>query len=941
MKKSIHKIFSALIIFSFGIAGLSADSDSPNSESPAVNYYDLKHEYDEWAKDKDLSNTGGWKNKERMLWEMSRYADALGNMLTPEEKAEVYMQVTAMSENKGNMLLGESGWTPLGPHYVPESYDPISGIGVGRVNCLAFHPTDVNTMWVGTPNAGVWKTEDMGESWIPLSDKLISTAISDIKIDPNDPDVVYIVTGDYDQFSLNSYRNQGIYKTIDGGLTWSPAAGAEQTATFGRGSYREMFLHREDSKRILAIGSGRIMKSDDAGETWYRTKDTLYLCDVEVDPVNPNLLYGANRNVGGSRGLAQILKSTDFGDSWEVLETGINSEGDVIRLALTVSKADPNYIYVITVSRANYGGLNAVYMSSDAGDTWTQQINPVDKYNILGLYNGDESDRGGQGWYDISILADPIEKNKVYVGGVNMWSSENFAVDWDLCSFWMYTFGPSIHADQHFAGINPLNNRIFFCNDGGIYSTDKIVQGSRQWITEWIDIPNENVFPGMPDSCRFETVWQNHSKGLAITEFYKLGISRNNAGYVTGGSQDNSSMYFDGKEWINYIVNYDGMQSMIDNDDPLIIYGCYQKGGLCKSVDGGQNVDMHLTNSIIKYEGKKGEWVTPFYMDITNPEILYGGYRNLWRSDDGGTTWRVFFNSDSVAVLTGNHRKIMVIRSTFQTDSLIDDLPNIVACAKPSKNYYNDTMFAAELWATYDDGATWKDISGNLPLDTISVYSFDFDENNSDHIYAAMQRFDATRKVYETYDGGDNWVNITKGMPNATINVIRHDRTSNYNLVYVATTSGVFYTNDTMDVWVSYSENLARNDATDFDIQYNSRKLYLSSYGRGMWIADMIEANVSVNKYAQAIHAATITISPNPAKNNFTAIFDFAETAIIGQTAVADIVDIHGRIVYSEKIHLSSESFTKEFATGLINGAYYFRLSIGNSSETVKLMIMD
>ncbi|MDA3844439.1 MAG: T9SS type A sorting domain-containing protein [Candidatus Kapabacteria bacterium] len=941
MNISIQKLFVTLIIFCLGSAILSADSDAPNAESQTVNYYDLKHEFDQWAKDKDLSNTRGWKFHQRMLWEMSRHADPLGNMPTPEETAEVYKQITAMTENKGNLLLGESGWTPLGPHYVPESYDPISGIGVGRVNCVAFHPTDVNTLWVGTPNAGVWKTEDNGESWIPLSDKLISTAISDIKIDPVDPDIVYIVTGDYDFFSLNSYRNQGIYITIDGGLTWAPAAGAEQYETFGRGSYREMLINRDDNKKLLAIGSGRIMKSDDAGETWYRTKDTLYLSDVVVDPVNPNLLYGANRNINANLGLSQILKSTDFGDSWEVLETGMSPEGDITRMALTVAPADPNYIYVIAVSKANRGGLNSIYMSSDAGDSWSKQTDPVEKHNIMGWYDGDETDRKGQGWYDLVILTDPEDASKVYAGGVSLWGSDNYGVDWDLATYWMYTFGPSIHADQHFAGINPLNNRMYFCNDGGIYSTDKITLGSKDWITEWIDKPNENVFPGMPDSCRFETKWHNHSNGLAITEFYKLGISRNNAGYVNGGSQDNSSMYYDGEKWINFIVNYDGMQSMIDNDDPQTIYGCYQFGGLCKSTVGGINVDMHLTSTITGEASDTASWVTPFYMDVTDPDILYGGYKNLWKSDDGGKNWRVFFNTDSVAVLTGNRRNIIAIRSTFQTDSLTNNLPNIVAFTRPTKKYYKDTMFAAELWATYDDGASWKDISGNLPLDTISVYSFDFDENNSDHIYAAMQRFDATRKVYETYDGGDNWANITKGMPNATINVIRHDRTSNYNLVYVATTSGVFYTNDTMDVWVAYSENLARNNATDFDIQYNSRKLYLSSYGRGMWIADMIEANVSVNEYAKAIHATTITISPNPANNNFTAKIDLSDPAIIGKTATADIVDIHGQVVYSENINLSSGSFSREFKTSLINGAYYFRLSVGNSSKTVKLMIMD
>jgi xyloglucan-specific exo-beta-1,4-glucanase len=169
---------------------------------------------------------------------------------------------------------------------------------VGRVNCVTFHPTDTNTLWIGTPNGGIWKSTDNGGSWIPLNEGLIELGVSDLVVNPQDPDEMYVATGDFDYFFifLNAQRpagsefsnvgGNGIYKTTDGGLSWN-ATGYNFSLPMGRGALvRRILVHPRHPDTLLAGGVDGIWRSEDGGDSWNQVVSDI-VTDLEFHPSEP------------------------------------------------------------------------------------------------------------------------------------------------------------------------------------------------------------------------------------------------------------------------------------------------------------------------------------------------------------------------------------------------------------------------------------------------------------------------------------------------------------------------------------------------------------------------------------------------------------------------------------------------------------------------------
>ncbi len=414
--------------------------------------------------------------------------------------------------------------------------------------------------------------------------------------------------------------------------------------SFKNSMLRKLIINPENTDELITAGTYGIWKSNNAGEIWYPINDSL-ITDLEIDPSNTNILYAAMGTKWNAYGSAGILKSTDFGDTWTELNTGIPPKNAVSRMKIAVAPSNPNYIYALNV-HTQTSGLHSIYMSSDAGNTWQLKSERDSIPNILGAYNGDKNDGRGQGTYDLTLLVDPLDEKKIYTGGINIWMSEDEGKSFEIVSLWINVFGKSIHADHHFSAYNPLNKYIYFCNDGGIYRSKSIKPGKASWITDYIDRVAEDIKPGSPDTLKFPTVWENISPGLNITEFYRLNISKNNPGYVSGGAQDNSCYFNPNSTWINYMANWDGMETMINYDNPDIIYGIWQNGGLCRSDDGGRTVIKGVADTI-RNLGERGLWITPSAMDPTNPAHIYIGYRNVWKSSNHGNNWTKILDFDS------------------------------------------------------------------------------------------------------------------------------------------------------------------------------------------------------------------------------------------------------------------------------------------------------
>ncbi len=864
-------------------------------------YFEIQKHYKHLLNNSDSTHSAKNKWLNRWLWNNRFEFDNNGNLsyLQPQNQVELNFN----SQKSKNNLLSENNWTPLGPIDMPPTYEPRSCYAMGRINCIAFHPTETNTFWIGTPSGGIWKTETSGKNWIPQGDNLISMAISHIAIDPKNPEILYAATGDFDATGLTSGNTTGVIKSTDGGNSWEPTQ-LIKDPTFASSALRKVIIHPDSTNHILVAGRRGIWKTQDGGETWRKVCDSI-ITDLEINTKKSNILFAAMGQLYGN-GSAGVLRTKDFGETWEVLNTGIPAKGEISRVELAIAPSYPDYIYVLNV-KTNTNGFHSLYCSTNGGDDWMQSSVIDTTNNILGAWGGDKTDARGQGSYDLALIVDATDKNKIYTGGINIWMSDDMGRNWKMSSFWIYVFGESIHADHHYAAYNPLDKQYYWCNDGGVYRTKKILAGDQSWVIDWIDKYNENIIEGAPN-YKFPTIWENLSSGLAITEFYRMSMSKNNDNVLAGGSQDNSCYYYNSGDWLNYIPNYDGMETMIDNNNTDIFYGVWQNGGLCKTTDGGKTIKTRLSNSITE----KGNWITPASMDPVNGNIIYMGYRNLWKSTDGGETWNIVLNLDAIDTTSKNRSSLTIVKN-FPNNS------THILCYKAS-SYYQDTAkvwirVPGELWITQDGGSNWKKSSNNLPLDSLDISHLTYDRTNPQRIYASINTSNRLINTYLTTDGGETWQDISQPLPQGIrINTLLH-QPSNSNILYAGTNKGVYYSDITTTEWQRFSNNLPNTNVNDLEYQESTGEIFAATYGRGIWKTNLLVDNIKSKSIVEKIE-----IFPNPVVDYLNIHTNkFAENTPL----LVQIIDVNGYIVYEITI-LSSKS--NQIKLDIPNGLYYLIL---------------
>jgi photosystem II stability/assembly factor-like uncharacterized protein len=281
---------------------------------------------------------------------------------------------------------------------------------------MAFHPTDPQTFFVGVAQGGVWKTTNAGISWTPLTDELPILRVSDIAIDANDPNIMYISLCDYayigvgldlDDRKRHTHYGLGVFKTTDGGQTWAPTGLSFSQEDFDASLIRKVLINSENPNNLLACGVSGMYKSMDAGDTWEQILDSLFW-DLVQDPADNQTLYAATGWLNAANvGSASIMKSTDFGNSWSVLPTEIPEQNAVQRIKIAIAPGNTNIIYAAAVDVV--GGLHGIYKSLDAGNSWTSNV--PSPSNPLDAFEGDGA--GGQGTYDLTFHVDQFNPNKV------------------------------------------------------------------------------------------------------------------------------------------------------------------------------------------------------------------------------------------------------------------------------------------------------------------------------------------------------------------------------------------------------------------------------------------------------------------------------------------------------------------------------------------------
>jgi len=499
----MKKIYLVLLLSSFLVNAAFSQEWVRMMNDKNTNFYSAQKEFNSyWKKEEKKENNwlkkllfkkkdaqeeqNGWEVFKRWEYFTEQRVFPKGDRIPAYQaynEFENYKKKIHYNENNNHKMKNAGNWVPLGPFsWQTTSYNP----GIGRVNTVVVDPNDSLKIYIGSPSGGFWKSVDGGITYTCTTDQLATIGVSSIAIDPNNSNIIYIGTGDCDAGDTYTI---GVLKSIDGGNTWTQTGMGYQPIQ-GKTIHRLMFLPGSSSVLFAATNDG-IYKSLDSGNTWTLKLNT-YIRDMKFKPSSPNVIYAAGN---------WFYKSTDGGNNWSLITNGLPSGNNLNRLAIAVTPANPNMVYVIASDGSNSGFYGLYASTNSAGNFFTRSTTP----NVLG-YATDGSSTGGQGWYSLTIAVSPTDVNKIYVGGVNIWQSNDGGLAWHIITDWYYPNGiyPYVHADQHYMGF--VGSTMYVGCDGGFFT-----------------------------STDFGNTWNDLSKGMQITQFYRLAGTPQNANMLMGG----------------------------------------------------------------------------------------------------------------------------------------------------------------------------------------------------------------------------------------------------------------------------------------------------------------------------------------------------------------------------------------------------------------------
>ncbi|MFC2101869.1 T9SS type A sorting domain-containing protein [Bacteroidota bacterium] len=725
-------------------------------QDPNANFFATQEAFNDYWKDRPITRGCGWKVFKRWEYMMQSRVSADGVKPAPDATYKAYNEYIKDSRSvSGN-------WINLGPSQIPAP-GPAGYEGLGRINNVAFHPTDPNKWYIAAPSGGMWMTSDGGTTWETHTDIMPTLGVSAIVVDYSNPDIIYIGTGDRDG---GDAPGLGVFKSTDGGLTFT-----QSTLGLGEKTIGEMLIHPTNHLILLAAANGGVYRTTDGGANW-SVSTTGNFKDLNFKPNDPNIVYGASG--------ASFYRSADNGVTWTQITTGLTGGQ---RGTIAVTAANPNYVYFVQSN--NSSGFKGLYRSTDAGLTFTTRTTSP---NILD-WSCDGSGTGGQGWYDLSLEADPLNAETIYVGGVNVWKSTNGGTSWNINSHWYGGCSvPAVHADCHMLKFSPVDGKFYACNDGGIYNTSN---GG--------------------------TTWTDYTETMTIGQIYKLGQAQTVKEKVINGFQDNGTYTYMLPEWLA-TGGGDGMECAIDYSNAAWTYHTIYYGDVFRKYNNGSEKKIAGEGTYGITEG--GAWVTPFILHETDPETMFLGMKNVWRSNNiqaGSISWTKISDWG-----TGNNC-VVVEQSPANND--------ILYVAR-----YDNRLFRSD--NCNDANPTWLEISSFTPA---SGYPTDIEAHPSDPdvVYITM-----ANGVYKSVDKGLSWTEITGSLPNISTNTIAYYKNAVEGL-YVGTDAGVYYKDASMTDWIPFSDGLPVSiEITELDIYYNADTIAndairASTYGRGLWGSDM------------------------------------------------------------------------------------------------------
>jgi photosystem II stability/assembly factor-like uncharacterized protein len=697
----------------------------------------------------------------------------------------------------------------------------------GRISDLAVNPENISEYYVAVASGGVWKTTNRGITFIPIFDSQGSYSIGCVALDPANPHVVWVGTGENNSQRSVSYGD-GIYRSRDGGKTWKNM-GLKKSEHIAK-----IVFDPTDSNTMYVAAQGPLWgpggdrglyKTTDGGKTWQKSlyiSENTGVTDVVMDPRDSNVLYAATyqrrRHVwtllnGGPE--SAVHKTTDGGKTWEKLKGGLPG-GDVGRIGLAMAPANPDIIYAIVEASPTNSGF---YRSTNRGASWEKRSNHI----------------SNSPQYYQEIVVDPTDENYIYSLNTYTMISKDGGKSFSRLSL------DNRHVDDHALWINPADVRhVLIGGDGGIYES---FDRGKTW---------------------------DFKQNLPVTQLYRVGIDNAEPFYkVYGGTQDNFS--FGGPSQTtaaNGIVNADwfvtkggdGFKTVVDPTNADIIYAQSQYGWLARyDHKSGERLGI---KPVDEATGKplKWNWDSPIVLSPHNSDRLYFGANKLFRSDDKGQSWTVV-SPDLTRQIDRNKLKIM------------GRVWSVDAIAKNKSTSFYGTLVALDesplteglLYTGSDDGLIQRSDDGGKKW--VKIDDYDLPEyvyvscviasaHKNDRVYASFDNHkmaDFKPYLLMSDNKGKSWKNIAGNLPkNGTVWEVAEDPEVE-NLLFAGTEFGVFFTYDYGKNWQQLKAGLPTIAVKDIEIQKREKDLVMGTFGRGIYILDDIQSLRDLAKNADIL----------------------------------------------------------------------------------------
>jgi photosystem II stability/assembly factor-like uncharacterized protein len=691
----------------------------------------------------------------------------------------------------------------------------------GRVTSLAVNPFNRAQYFVGVASGGVWKTDNDGLTWNPVFQNEGSFSIGDVKLDPRDPAIVWVGTGENNSQRSVDYGD-GVYKSEDGGKSWTNV-GLKHSEHIGR-----IAISPKDGKTVFVAAEGPlwspggdrgVYRTTDGGKNWKKVlnvSENTGFADVAIDSDDPDTIYAAayqrRRHVwtlidGGPE--SAIYRSVDGGGTWTKLKSGLPTV-DMGRIGLAVSPVDHNVVYATVEAAEGKGGI---FRSSDRGATWERR-NPFDETAM----------------YYAQVFADPKNVDRIYMMNVLIRVSDDGGKT-------LHPLGEKYkHVDNHVIWVDPADTNYYLVGcDGGLYES---FDRGANW---------------------------SYKSNLPLAQFYDVALDNSKPFYyVYGGTQDNSSVGgpsrtlkisgIANQDWF-FTQGGDGFRSVIDPEDPNTIYAEYQYGNLTRF--------DRLTGQQVGIQPQPGpdnvpyrwNWDSPIIVSPHSHTRLYFAANRLFRSDDRGDTWKAI-SPDLTRQL--DRDKLPVMGRVWGPDAVAKNnstsfYGNIVALSESTQKdglIYVGTDDGL-IQVTSDAGGNWTRYDKFPGVPNLTYVSrLLASQHNAGIVYASFDNHkmgDFKPYLLKSGDNGHTWNSIANNLPeNGPVLAIAEDPV-NPQLLFVGTEFGLFFSINGGGHWTQLKGGMPTIPVRDLAIQKRDGDLVAATFGRGFYVLDDLSPLRSVN----------------------------------------------------------------------------------------------